>query len=688
MSGRFRCEVTLLLFSIVGAARTLAAAPAVNDAAAFAPDRVIVKLRENTAANTFRRAQPLTATEWTNRLGLPVGVTLQSMRRAQSGHTVTDAPPDLSRPAILYLNGRATVPEALARLRVQADVEYVEPDYIGSGSGRPSDPDYGKQWHHQKIQSEAAWDTSAGTTGVIVAVLDSGLNASLAEFAGRLLPGHDYANNDSNPADDHGHGTAVTGLLAANANNGVLGTGVNWHCRILPYKVFDNMNRGYYSWWDQAIYDATDAGAKVINLSGGGSSESAATTAAIDYAITRGVIFITVTGNESAGVIQFPGRLPQCITLGGTERDDTRASFSNYGSAIDLVAPARDMYTVGSDGGLQYWYGTSFAAPLASGVAAIIAGFDPTITQSRMERLLSATAQDRDGGALDTAGWDPYFGFGRLDAKYAVELAATRSSPPQPINLSSRIRVGAGEKAMIGGFIITGAHAKDTLVRGIGPSLGSTGVRGALENPTLELRDAAGALIAANENWGDSQRAEIEATGVAPRDEREAAIARILQPGAYTAIVRDANGTGGVGLVELYDLQQTANSKLANVSTRGSVETGDDVMIGGFIVGSTSSYVVRALGPSLGEAGISAPLADPILQLRDRNGNLVVENDGWTQDMNAIQVVGMNLTPDDKKECAVFRSLAAGGYTAVVRGVNGTSGIGLVEVYSVRDASN
>ncbi|MBA2742949.1 MAG: S8 family serine peptidase [Chthoniobacterales bacterium] len=654
-----------------------------TDTPDYAPDRVIVKLHGTSSDLPLGITRALVATDWKARLGLPPGMTLQSMGGPLATRSAAQDAPDLSRPIVLHLNGQATVPEILARLRGHPDVEFVEPDYVAFGSGRPSDPNYALQWHHQKIQAEAAWDISTGSRDVIVAVLDSGINASLAEFSGRIIPGHDYANNDSNPADDYGHGTAVAGVIAANANNGVFGAGVNWRCRILAEKIFDNRNRGYYSWWDQAIYDATDAGAKVINLSGGGSADSAATVAAIDYAISHGVIFVTITGNDSAGVIQFPGRLPQCITLGGTERNDARASFSNYGPSIDLVAPARDIYTVGKDGSLEYWYGTSFAAPQVSGVAAIAIALDPSLNQRKMEQLLRATAEDQIGGVEDTPGRDSYFGFGRLNARFAVQLAATRSPPPQPINLSSRMRVGLGDKAMIGGFIVTGAHAKNTLVRAIGPSLKASGVRGTLEDPAVDLFDSRGTLLASNDNWAESQPREIMASGLAPSDRREAAIERILSPGAYTARVRGTQGGQGVALVEVYDLQQTRNSKLANVSTRGSVELGDNVMIGGFIVGSASNYVVRAIGPSLRDFGLSAALDDPTLELRDGDGRLVAANDNWADDPNAGEVQTAGLAPSNPGESAARRRLAAGNYTIVVRGVNGSTGVGLVEVYNV-----
>jgi hypothetical protein len=295
--------------------------------------------------------------------------------------------------------------------------------------------------------------------------------------------------------------------------------------------------------------------------------------------------------------------------------------------------------------------------------------------------LLCATAEDNQGDPDDTPGWDQYFGYGRLNARYALEAASHHASPAQTSNLATRLQVLPGENAMIGGFIITGAHAKNTLIRAIGPSLTGVGISGPVQNPSLELHDASGDVIAFNDNWKDSQRIDLEASGIPPADDREAAIMQILQPGAYTAVVR--GDAGGIALVEVYDLQATPNSRLANISTRGFVNVGDNVMIGGFIVGASSNYVVRAMGPSLGAAGISNPLADPILELHDGNGAVLKTNDNWETDANAAQVQSSGLAPSSAKESALYLNLGAGNYTAIVRGTLNSTGVGLVEVYHV-----
>ena len=255
----------------------------------------------------------------------------------------------------------------------------------------------------------------------------------------------------------------------------------------------------------------------------------------------------------------------------------------------------------------------------------------------------------------------------------------------QPLNVSTRLRVQSGENAMIGGFIVTGNAAKRVIVRAIGPSLSESGVSGVLTDPTIELNGADGA-IGNNDNWRDSQQVDIDASGVAPRDDRESAIIATLPPGNYTAVVQGKGGTSGVGLVEVYDLDQPADSKLANISTRGVVETGTDAMIGGFILGKgpdPSRIIVRAIGPSLSEAGISGTLTDPTLDLRDSNGELVRSNNNWKESQQA-EIEATGIPPRNDLEAAIVATLPPAPYTAVVSGVNNGTGVGLVEVYQLQ----
>jgi hypothetical protein len=247
--------------------------------------------------------------------------------------------------------------------------------------------------------------------------------------------------------------------------------------------------------------------------------------------------------------------------------------------------------------------------------------------------------------------------------------------------------VQGGDSVLIGGFILTGSDSKKVMIRAIGPSLGANGVPGVLSDTTLDLYDGGGQLLASNDNWRDLQQAQIEATGIAPSSPLESAIVMTLEGNSsYTAIVRGKNGATGTALVEVYDLGLGTNSKLANLSTRGVVESGDNVMIGGFIVGGSAAdrtrIVVRALGPSLTQFGVANALQDPTLSLYDSNGSMLETNDDWHNSQQP-EVEAAGLAPADDREPALFGSLSPGAYTAIVAGNNGMVGVSLVEVYNV-----
>jgi hypothetical protein len=274
-------------------------------------------------------------------------------------------------------------------------------------------------------------------------------------------------------------------------------------------------------------------------------------------------------------------------------------------------------------------------------------------------------------------------------AGYSTEtwvLSTDFASFPPPVhptknllNISTRVRVEAGEDAMIGGFIIRGPEAKKVLIRGLGPSLPITG---ALSNPVLELHDSTGKLIASNDNW-ISNRLNILATSIAPSSERESAILMTLDPGDYTAVVHDATNQPGLSLVEVYDLD-AKDSAVANISTRGKVETGDNVMIGGFIIGGEdpTQVLVRAIGPSLSGQGINFPLSDPVLEIHDSSGQLISTNDNW-RSTQQNEIIATGIPPTNDKESAILVTLDPGSYTAIVHGQGSTTGVALVEVYDL-----
>ena len=269
---------------------------------------------------------------------------------------------------------------------------------------------------------------------------------------------------------------------------------------------------------------------------------------------------------------------------------------------------------------------------------------------------------------------------------------------PSAVNMSTRMKVGTGDDVSIGGFIITGSSAKKVMLRAIGPSLavGGQPLSGRLDDPMLELHDGTGAVIGKNDNWRTTQiggvitsdqSSDILASTIAPTNDRESAIMANLQPGNYTAIVSGSQNTTGIGLVEIYDLAIEANAQLANISTRAFVDTGDNVLIGGFIVDGSpythSGVVVRAIGPSLSQNGISNLLQDPSLLVFDQNGGQLGANDDW-RDGNQPEIVSFGLTPKDDRESALYLSLPAGNYTAIVSGKGGATGVALVETFNVQ----
>jgi hypothetical protein len=274
---------------------------------------------------------------------------------------------------------------------------------------------------------------------------------------------------------------------------------------------------------------------------------------------------------------------------------------------------------------------------------------------------------------------------GRKVADFVYDHAFAGKQSPL-VNLSTRMRVLTGERVLISGFIITGADSKRIALRAIGPSLVNSGLSNVLANPVLELRRADGSTIATNDNWEtDPAASELATNGIAPTHANEAATIQTLAPGAYTAIVRGTNDSSGLGLVELYDLSPGANSLVANISTRGFVDTGDNVLIGGFIVGAGSSgrVVVRAMGPSLTNAGISGALANPVLEIHDHNGALLKTNDNWQTDASASEVQAAGLAPVNPNEAAILSPLTPGMYTAIVRGQGSSTGVALVEAYNL-----
>lgn len=432
------CRGQLLLFALLwflSLPQSGDSATALN--AACASNHILVRFKPETQT----LLPPVDASaQWSfliARLNLPAGAELQetplarmSRPKRKSVSSAAQQPLNLDHFFYLHLPPGLSVSECLERLQNHPLLEYAEPDWIGRAAVTvPNDPSFADQWHHQNpfkpsasIQTPLAWDITQGSSNVVVAVLDTGL-ADLPEFAGRTVPGYNFAYTNNVTLDDNGHGTQVAGVLAASANNGFLGAGVDWHCRIMPIKVFDSANLGFYSSWAQGIDYAVSNGCKVINLSGGGTEFSRTVQRAISNAISQGAIFVTAADNNGSTNLSFPGYLTPCITVGATDWQDHRAAFSNSGAQLNLVAPGTTIATVGRYGELDHAEGTSFSAPMVAGVCALLTALRPGLTQADARLFLCAGAEDQVGDATDTPGFDNYHGWGRLNAYNSLLLA-------------------------------------------------------------------------------------------------------------------------------------------------------------------------------------------------------------------------------------------------------------------------
>jgi hypothetical protein len=412
----------------------------------------------------------------------------------------------------------------------------------------------------------------------------------------------------------------------------------------------------------------TQSASGVLSVELGGTSTGAFDVLAVGGAATlNGTLRLALVNgfapanNNTFDVLTFASRSGDFTTDEGLTQGNTTFSKAFSTNALALIAS-----TSGDASGLdQDTDGLTDAWELEHfGTLAVNPELDP----------------DRDGEdnlSEFTSGTDPN------DANSTVRSARV-------LNISTRLRLADGG-ALIGGFIIDGSEPKKVLLRGLGPSLELAGVTGAVANPVLELFDSAGNSIAANDNWKDTQPAEVDASTIAPHLDAEAAMVQTLAPGAYTVRLGTAGAAGGVALVEVYDVASGSPAGFANISTRGQVGAEDDVMIAGVVVGDgagvggagTARLLVRVLGPSLRSDGVLSPLNDPKLALHDANGELVAANDNWA-DTDQAEIEGTGMRPRDLREAAAVAVVPAGAYTVVVEGREGETGNALVEIYNLR----
>lgn len=286
-------------------------------------------------------------------------------------------------------------------------------------------------------------------------------------------------------------------------------------------------------------------------------------------------------------------------------------------------------------------------------------------------------------------GYSVLDGFGHINAEAAVTapipVAPPAVSPPpiQLVNIAGRVVVGSSNNVGIGGFIMKGGTSKRVLIRAIGPSLSARNIPNPLQDPVLELHDSSG-KVTVNDNWKSTQESEIQQPGLAPTDNRESAIVATLPPGNHTAIIKSVNSSGGIGVIEIYDLQ-TEVGELGNLSVRGNAQLGDDAVFAGIIIGAGEARRVflRALGPTLKAFGVPEALNDTTLEFRDVNGVLIGSNDNWKDASNASDITATGLAPTINEESAILTTLGPGRYTSIVRGANNSTGIGLAEFFKL-----
>jgi len=337
---------------------------------------------------------------------------------------------------VVFKHGNPTA--ILNSLKKEKGIIYAEQNaYAYAFNFVPNDPYYSYQWHMTRIGMEKAWELSQGE-GVVVAIIDTGVKQSLEDLSNtNFTTGYDFVNDDNDPTDDEGHGSHVCGTIAQSTNNGVGVTGIAYKATIMPVKVLDRRGSGSYDDIADGIYYAVDHGADIINMSLGGSTDLQVLEDAVNYAWEHGVVVVCAAGNENTSEPSYPAAYENAISVAATTSIDTRASYSNYGSTIDIAAPGGDsgdnngdgyddmilQNTFGSSGDGYYFYaGTSMASPHVAGVAALVKAANPSLTNVQIRQILESTAED-----LGDTGWDQYFGYGLVDA-YAAVLEAIGGS--------------------------------------------------------------------------------------------------------------------------------------------------------------------------------------------------------------------------------------------------------------------
>lgn len=409
-------------------------APVVSGGEGRAEGHILVQFNTTEVKKRFG-AEKLPTQLLDKALGMPAGSRLEESAFAKWRRTKLpqgkrdDGTVDTADFFYLHLPQGMTPEECVERLKDSPVVEVAEPDYTATvGATYPADPNWSAQWHLRdvlsgRISAPEGWDFTTGSTVITVAVIDTGCDTNILEFQGRHVPGYNFVRTNYDVTDVDGHGTAVAATLCASANNGTNGVGVDWQCKLMPLKVFEGVTN-QYSWIAGAIDLAVSNGAKVINLSAGGTNDSVLLSNAVCRAVSNGAIFVTITHNDGRSWVRYPGAYPESITVGAVDEWGVRCSFSNYGTNITMVAPGTNIYTTGRGNAWEVWWGTSFAAPQVAGAASLLCALRPDLRQEQVKALLCAGARDQVGSDTnDLSGYDLHYGWGILNLSNTLMLA-------------------------------------------------------------------------------------------------------------------------------------------------------------------------------------------------------------------------------------------------------------------------
>ncbi len=320
--------------------------------------------------------------------------------------------------------------------------EFVEPDYLAHVTNTPNDPGYPNQWHLGQIQAPSAWNITTGSTGVPIAMVDSGMDPTHPDLASKIIAGWNFVSGNSTVTDTMGHGTQTAGTVAAIGNNGIGVAGVAWQNPLMPLIVVDSTGYASYSNMASAITYAAQHGVRIINVSLGGSSPSSVLQSAVTYAWGQGSVVFAAAGNSGINGPDYPAGCQYVVSVGATDSTDTWQSWSNYGSFLSLTAPGLNIYTTAVGGGYIFDSGTSFASPIAAGVGALMLSESPGLSASALVSALEQNADD-----LGAPGWDEYYGWGRVNAFRAVNAVA--SVPAAPVVSIASPSTGTTVKGMV-----------------------------------------------------------------------------------------------------------------------------------------------------------------------------------------------------------------------------------------------